>query len=91
MSKPAILEFDGPPTAYCFGRTYETLTSVGVKREGMAYPGEPASTEDEARVAYQRELAAYKGGATQIAWRIRPTVEKVDGGFYIRSRLAAYP
>lgn len=91
MIEHSILEFDGPPTAYCFGRTYDTLTSVGLKREGQPYPGEAAPDEATAWAAYEFQLASYKAGAMQIAWRLRPIVEDSGEGFYIRSRLAAYP
>ena len=89
MTEP--FEFDGPMTAYCFGRTYDTLTSVGVKRGGNPYPGDGAHTEVEAWAKFEGALAEYKHGAAQIAWRTRPVVYEIDGKFYITSRLAVYP
>ena len=86
-----ILEFDGPPTAYCFGRRYETLTSVGIKREGQPYPNDGADTKEAAQEMFERELVAYKHGAEQIAWRERANAIELGGKWFVTCRLVAYP
>jgi len=92
MNTPTgILEFEGPPTAYCFGRTYETLTSVGIRRQGQPYPGVGAEVEVDAWLAFDEQLAAYKAGATQIAWRSKPEAIVQKGMWFVTCRLAAFP
>jgi hypothetical protein len=91
MTVATIIEFDGPAAAYCFGRTYDTLTSVGIKRAGQPYPAQGAESEHQARDKFAVELAAYKHGAQQLAWRRRPEAVCVKGMWYITARLAAYP
>jgi hypothetical protein len=86
-----LLEFEGPKAAYCFGRSYDTLTSVGVKRQGQPYPGIGEESEENAWAAFERELAAYQHGAGQIAWRERPYSLQIGGAWYISCRLAAFP
>lgn len=86
----AAHEFDGPKSYHCFGSHYDTLTSVGVKPQGTAYPGLGALSESDAWTHFKEQERLYKSGAKQVAWRDRPCAVQTDQGWYVRARLTVF-
>lgn len=87
-----ILEFLGPATAHCFGHAYVTLTSGGIKDEGMPGPGPKVWTPEEAWDRYREQFNDFTKGHSQIAWRELPRVEQSpeNGTWRVYSRLVAF-
>lgn len=69
--------FDGPPSALVMGTVYSSLSQRG-------------DTVGEAVAPFVIGLAEWIKPSSQVAWRQRPTVEKLADGWQVRARFAVY-
>lgn len=77
LDEAETVSFDGPRTSHILGKPYITFVVCG---------------EDKLKVISQfvYDVKEYIMGATQIAWRLRPTVEMEQEQFKIRARCYAF-
>ncbi len=83
-----IITFDGPNTAYVAHTPYVTLTSLGIKPEGVDVGS--CERADEAWLLFFAQLIEYAKGARQIAWRRSPALDGETGKWRVSCRLAKF-
>lgn len=82
------LWFDGPPTNHVMGKPYFTLSMNGRVGEGASDPAQDVASLVISNFILQ--LAAELEGATQVAWRSRPSIESFGGQYRAKCRLAVF-